>query len=187
MGHISIDYFLFNGHKIPCNDKGKPVFPDSQRQKRRIIENYEDTLERQFLAEVNKDDFKPDYSSPYVWLCALFNSTAIPSDVCRSFAFFFSKLIKVPLPRECYRRKKCVIYWLQQNFIKITEFVQKNEIFISMNSAHYKIVYPLTHRYDKIPETLNLDQETYHDLNLTDIQLPSVGDSMMFDIINSFD
>ena len=85
-------------------------------------------------------------------------------------------------------------------YLKITEFVQKNDIILFMNSMQYKIIYPTTKEYfinvedAKVVETLDynqkldssdLFQKPAHDSSVTD--LPSFADADDYTFLDNID
>ena len=71
--------------------------------------------ENKFLEEIEKKHFNPDECPINEWLMGIFNIKKTPHLLVASIAKFFSLFLKIPLPREAYRRRICCMYWMKNN------------------------------------------------------------------------
>ena len=157
-----VNYFMVNEEQIYCNNIGRAVFSHPifitnelmKKKSKRFTKTPRGRMPPFTYNDADKSDFNSDMSRSYIWLCALFNSIMVPQDVIAGFASVFAHYIQVSIPRMFFRKKKTLLYWLEQNFSEIIDFVKHNKITVNLRNQTFQVVYPVS----SPEQTANLDQ-----------------------------
>ena len=122
-----IECYLVNGQVFcTCTPDGMPEAPF--KRERRKLKGTEVQLENQYLKKIEKSKFDQNNSKSNAWISRTFGVAKPNRTLINSVAMFFAILSKQILPREVYRRRKCCLYWMDNNFAKFSEECRKKTI-----------------------------------------------------------
>ena len=125
-----------------CDSKGRLPF-QNRAPPRHFFGPNEVSYENHFLQELSKKEFSPEKAVSSAWLSSLFSHEGLKHDIVSPFCKLFSILLNISFTREIYRRKKCCIYWLEQNLPAIRNFLLENTIECVYNDTVIKITPPV--------------------------------------------
>ena len=109
-----------------CYTNGKPELRSTISR----INHHDDEaeFERKFLKEIEDSNFDPDNCPANTWILSIFGIKKVSHSLIASVIKFFSLLLKIPIQREVYRRKKSCLYWLKNNLDEILYFCSYNNV-----------------------------------------------------------
>lgn len=109
-----------------CTPDGMPESPF--KKERRKLRGSEIQLENQYLKKIERSNFDQNNSNANLWISKIFGVPKPNRGLINSVAMFFAILSNQILPREVYRRRKCCLYWINNNFAKFNEECKKKKI-----------------------------------------------------------
>ena len=130
-----VNAYIVNGVKYPCNSKGIPdSFTPRQRQPQRNLNGLnEHAVEELFINSIRDAGFNEENSVPYKWLIKLLNVKSIKFATGASIVRFFGLLINDNVPREVYRRRPGIFYWMNERIETISKHLKDNEVQIVLD------------------------------------------------------
>ena len=118
---------------------GKVVGIELKRQTIRKLPKKEKEYEKEFLDDLKQQNYDETKSISYNWLKETFNIThpnkGISSKNALRIARFFSFYLNISIGREVYRRRKTILFWLDNNLDLISELLKKHEVKINLDGA----------------------------------------------------
>ena len=127
--------------RYSCNDKGIPIAL-GRAPPRHDLEVNEIQQEKIFLQKIAEVGFNPDTCTAGKWLSMILQEPSLRHSTIISFAKFFSILLNLKFPREVYRRKRCCLFWIEQNLKKIDSLLKVNFIQCVYNQRVFNIAAP---------------------------------------------
>lgn len=100
----------------------------------------ENSFEARFLKSIEQFNFYT--SNTFRFLHAIFDSKFLNFANLSILARLFSRYSHVVCTREVYRRKKCIYFWLEQNFTEFKKLFTENKIVIHINDKKYYVFIP---------------------------------------------
>ena len=81
--------------------------------------------------------FEPKFSKIWHFLNRVIPDKLITNHVCHLLARMLSTMLSIDLPREVYRKKKALWFWMEQNYDVIQECFRTYRISIKINKCIY--------------------------------------------------
>ena len=130
-----ITAYIVNGVTYKCNDKGiATIHASRQREPQRKLNGLsEKEVEDRHVNSVRSSGFNEERSLPYIWLCRLFKVTNVKLSTSASIVRFIGSLIEITVPREVYRRRPCIFYWMTEHIVTICNYLKENVVQIVFN------------------------------------------------------
>ena len=129
---IRVDGVYINYHKgIPVDKVGR--VPARRLTHGQIQE------EKIYRLRIIKRHFVPELSKIYLYMKSKIPDIYVPHEVFLRLGWFFSSTLHLIFPREAYRRKSTTIYWLNQHFDQIINYIHNHDFYISYKSLVIKL------------------------------------------------
>ena len=107
---------------------------DKQRQPQRKLNGInEKEVEKQFVEAVKKTGFNDETSLPYLWLARTLKLKNIKLYTSNSIIRFIGYALEETIPREVYRRRPCIYYWMCERIERIAQYFKQNQVEIVFN------------------------------------------------------
>lgn len=172
----ALQYILFNDEKTECNVKSMPIFGI-----KRAIPHYsglgEDEFERQLIVKMKDEGFKHRKCSVLQWLKSIFPENVIRHEKIRGFAAFIAYKLNDRLGRETYRRRSCILYWLQERIEEIHKLLSTNTMYVCCNDFLFKITPPPVSK-----KTIKSTREHAQTNTLQKNESPKTEEEINFDV-----
>ena len=84
-----------------------------------------------FLQELDRRNFLVDVSSIYALLKRNIPNKKLSLNFFRGLGWFFSIQFNCPIYRECYRRIRSCVFWLQLHYREIKDFLSQRSFKIN--------------------------------------------------------
>lgn len=137
-----VQYAEYNNERVDFDQKSRPIL-----QKGRAIPFYsgfgEDKFEKQFLEKMKTEGFKENDNQALKWLRSIFPEVNVKHEKVKGLAEFFAFKLGMRLGREIYRRRSCLLYWMQERLSDISKLLSTNTMTVCCNGKLYKMVPPL--------------------------------------------
>ena len=118
--------------------KGRPSTKTWRENPRRLIggEVQEEVI---YKGIIQARGFVPELSKIYLYMKSKIPDIYVPHEVFLRLGWFFSSTLHLIFPREAYRRKSTTIYWLNQHFDQIMNYIHNHDFYISYKSLVIKL------------------------------------------------
>ena len=109
--------------------KGRPSTKTWKEPPRRLIggQVQEEVIYRGIIQERG---FIPEVSKIYLYMKRKIPDYPVPHEVFLCLGWFFARNLNIQFPREAYRRKTTTIYWLNQIFNQIMNYLHTHQVSI---------------------------------------------------------
>ena len=129
-----IEYVILDGTQITFINGNPP----KQRQKRRRLNEDYNYEEQMFLQELDRRNFLVDVSSIYALLKRNIPNKKLSLNFFRGLGWFFSIQFNCPIYRECYRRIRSCVFWLQLHYREIKDFIIHHSFKIKYDNSEFR-------------------------------------------------
>ena len=133
---------MFNGERIDFNDQQHPALKSSRASPRRTGMS-EKAFESQYLDLMNTRGFVESRSTANRWLRSIFPEPKVNHKKLHGFCEFLSSKLNICLGRESYRRRVCLVFWLEEHLQAISELLSQNHIEVICESS--RCIVPVPH------------------------------------------
>jgi hypothetical protein len=151
-----VQYVLYNDERIEFNEKCRPVLGTG-----RAVPHFsglgEEKFEKEFIEKMKAEGFKENNSAAIRWFRSIFPEVNIKHEKVRGLAEFFAFKLGARLGREIYRRRACLLYWIQERLEEISKLLSANTMFVCCDNKLYQMVPPFQNAPQK-PQQLMAPQ-----------------------------
>ena len=136
-----LNYIELDGTRIEVV-KGVPQVRRTERAFSIPVLLRNDFREEIVLNEIRRRNFLYPISEFYVWIKRIIPEKKLKLTLFTGLARFFSIKLNLIIQREHYRRKITAVYWLNQHFDQIQQYIQQHRIKIGYDDNEYQLTYP---------------------------------------------
>lgn len=134
----------------------------------------ENEVESNLIKKMNGSGFDDEKCESYQMLQTIFVNEKVTKEKALAIADLIAFLNNIRIPREYYRRKETVVFWLQEHFELMVKTFMNNPTTITFNEKTTKIIPPLIAQFDSFDE-FNEDQFLNDETNSAcqdDLEIP---------------
>ena len=131
-----IEYVILDGTQITFINGKTPT--QRQRQSRRRLNDDYIYEEQKLLQELNRRNFLVDVSKVYALIKRNILNKKLSLNFFRGLGWFFSIQFNCPFYRECYRRIRPCVFWLQLHYREIKDFLIQHSFKIKYDNSEFK-------------------------------------------------
>ena len=135
-----MDFIQVDNNTV-CFKKNCPIFKRTHTKPRKLfkgfIHNGIKYSEEILLRSLGQ--FDPDKSEAYKYLLTKLNAKCVQYEIIAGLCRVLANYLSLPIPREYYRRKKTVLFWMELNLDNIKNFISSHVITISYKQNIYHL------------------------------------------------
>ena len=110
-------------------ENGRPTIRPP-RAVARILPHGKVQEEIAYMSMLKEKHFIPEFSKIYQYMKRKIPAPVVSHEVFLCLGWFFSSIFHIQFPREAYRRKTTTIYWLNQIFNQIMNYLHTHQVSI---------------------------------------------------------
>ena len=137
-----IEYVLYNNERVDFDQKTRPILGRG-RANPHFSGLGEDQLEKNYIEKMKSVGFNINESQTTKWLRSIFPEMNVRHEKVRGLAEFFAYKLGMRLGREIYRRRACLLYWIEERLSNISNLLATNTMSVCCNGTLYQMVPPL--------------------------------------------
>ena len=126
---------------INFDDNGRPS-NKIKRASPRSLEGTEKDVERLFLEEIKNSNFIEKECFAYKWVTSICPMKNINKEIFLAISEIIAFLIDARIPREVYRRRQSLIFWLERHIGDAVEVFSKNNVVLYWDNKCFKLTPP---------------------------------------------
>ena len=136
-----LSYIELDGTRIEVV-KGVPKIKRTEHAYRIPVLLKNDFREEIVLNEIRRRNFLYPICPFFTWIKRIIPEKKLKMTLFTGLARFFSIKLNLVIQREHYRRKITAVYWLNQHFDQIQQYIQQHRIKIGYDENEYQLTYP---------------------------------------------